>query len=106
MPSFEYDLELGDKHYVRWTWGAEHNQNFDGSVVEQDHRPVGLVLHHETPEGKVCVGSITFDLPEAQRFGARHQWTVESWLPLTLSPSLHCHCGDHGFIRDGSWHRA
>lgn len=31
-------------------------------------------------------------------------WTVESWEPLTISPSLlfKC-CGDHGFIRGGKW---
>lgn len=32
------------------------------------------------------------------------QWTVESWEPLSISPSLECtYCGDHGFIRAGRW---
>jgi len=31
-------------------------------------------------------------------------WQVESWEPLTISPSVLCLiCGDHGFIRNGSW---
>lgn len=35
-----------------------------------------------------------------------HGWTVENWdqSHFTLSPSLLCSvCGDHGFIRDGTW---
>lgn len=31
-------------------------------------------------------------------------WTVESWDPLTLSPSILCRtCGLHGYIRGGKW---
>jgi len=32
-------------------------------------------------------------------------WTVESWRPLTILPSLqsHCPCKDHGFIKNGRW---
>lgn len=31
-------------------------------------------------------------------------WQVESWDPLTLSPSVLCNtCGLHGFIREGRW---
>lgn len=34
----------------------------------------------------------------------RPRWQVESWEPLTLSPSLLCRtCGLHGFIRAGRW---
>lgn len=33
-----------------------------------------------------------------------HGWTVVSLDPLTLTPSLACRvCGDHGFIREGTW---
>jgi len=33
-------------------------------------------------------------------------WDVQSWDPLTISPSVLCSCGDHGFIREGRWVRA
>lgn len=36
--------------------------------------------------------------------GSDHYWRVESWDPLTLSPSIHrLECGCHGFIREGRW---
>jgi hypothetical protein len=52
---------------------------------------------------------------------ARALWQVQTWEPLTISPSLLCkmprfgpdnkaipgtECGDHGFIRGGRWVRA
>lgn len=30
-------------------------------------------------------------------------WNVVKWEPLTLTPSFLCHCGFHGFIREGKW---
>jgi len=33
-------------------------------------------------------------------------WKVEQWEPLTLSPSVLCHCGFNGFVREGRWVRA
>lgn len=49
-----------------------------------------------------CMGGITLDVPAAEGLsGAR--WQVQSMAPLTVSPSLLCQCGDHGFIRDGKW---
>jgi hypothetical protein len=30
-------------------------------------------------------------------------WTVEQKEPLTLSPSIACDCGLHGWIRNGQW---
>ena len=49
-----------------------------------------------------CLGSVAFDLPETA--AARGpKWTVEQMEPLTISPSVACDCGDHGFIREGRW---
>ncbi len=41
-------------------------------------------------------------------FPDNQYWAVESWEPLTVSPSLLCTpdkggCGDHGFIKQGRW---
>jgi hypothetical protein len=54
----------------------------------------------------VCGGFVAFDTPEARAITTPQapKWTVESWDPLTLSPSLLCRsCGNHGFIRQGRW---
>lgn len=65
----------------------------------------GLIESHPTPEGGRCSGAISFDVPGVEREAVR--WTVESWEPLTLSPSLLCRgCGHHGHIRNGRWEPA
>lgn len=60
---------------------------------------------HATEPGVMCAGSGLFDLPGiAGAFPGRAVWRVESWDPLTLSPSLLCTtCGNHGFVREGRW---
>ncbi len=70
-----------------------------------DHDRVGYLLDHTKPDGSVCEGGGLFDLPGVREaFPGRAVWTVESWEPLTLSPSLLCSaCGHHGFVRDGHW---
>lgn len=72
-------------------------------TVRADGGPrVGLLESHRSPDGRECSGSVTFDVPEAEGLkGPR--WTVESWEPLTISPSILCSCGWHGFIRGGRW---
>ena len=64
-------------------------------------------MPHLKADGEMCDGFVTFagDVQAKVHPGAP-KWTVESWEPLTLSPSLLCHCGDHGFVRQGRWVRA
>lgn len=63
---------------------------------------IGFTESHRAPDGRECAGSVTFDVPEAEGLpGPR--WTVESWDPLTISPSILCSCGHHGFVREGRW---
>lgn len=70
--------------------------------TERHGARVGLIESHRTPEGRECYGAVTFDVPQAEGLkGPR--WTVESWEPLTISPSVLCSCGHHGFIRAGAW---
>lgn len=58
------------------------------------------------PHGPRCTGHIRFDVPEAPNDGAP-RWAVELFEPLTISPSVLCHCGyQHGFIRNGRWENA
>lgn len=91
------DVDLGDDHTLQfWTWHGDAEQQRAGAIVT-----------HRKPDGAWCQGSIAFDVPiSRERAPGRPSWTVHSWEPLTLSPSLVCHCGDHGFVRDGCWVRA
>lgn len=103
------DIDLGDDHYLVFTrWAPDDlpaNRERFGvplPVVEK----YGAIIRHYKPNGEMCEGCITFDGGWQRKNGSAPTWTVESWEPLTCSPSLLCHCGDHGFIRGGKWVRA
>ena len=68
---------------------------------------IGAIEGHFTPEGKRCEGMVFFDVPELTeewRRSPTQPWKVESWAPLTISPSVLCKiCGNHGFIKGGLW---
>lgn len=70
---------------------------------------VGGLIRHPMPDGSTCTASILFDTPRARVYkkhsdGDKCQfWGVTSLDPLDINPSLVCHCGDHGFIREGRW---
>ena len=102
-----YDLDLGDGHYLSLSVGSAADA--DGIVREgKTESYVGAIVYHhkaDAPRG-YCSGAISFDVPWQQAHQQQPRWQVVSWDPLTLSPSLLCHCGDHGFIRDGKWVRA
>lgn len=71
-----------------------------------DAEPYGADYEHPRPDdGRGCVGFIVLDTATAREHSpSEERWTVESWSPLTLSPSLLCvSCGDHGFVRAGRW---
>jgi hypothetical protein len=64
----------------------------------------GLLLYHRHADGAVCGGGVTFDVPG--NAPDRPRWTVESWEPLTLSPSIEdkdCSEHLHGHIVAGRW---
>lgn len=105
-----YDLDLGDGHYLSFSYGGIPKE--DGVHRHDDpitDRPVGGIIYHHrdaNPRG-YCSGGITFDVPyNAKLDASRPKWQVQTWEPLTCSPSFLCHCGDHGFIREGKWVRA
>jgi len=90
-------IDLGSDHFLRWNT----NQTEDGF-------PFTGTVKHVKEDGSECQGGILLEnCPPNFRKGyggkIHDVWHVESWEPLTLSPSLLCHCGDHGFIRDGRW---
>ena len=97
-------LDLGHGHTLRFThWAPERDLNpqYDGIP---DIDPVGAIIDHPKADGTTCSGSVLFDSPAvAQLFKGSPRWTVECLQPLTLSPSVACSCGDHGFVKDGKW---
>lgn len=67
---------------------------------------LGIHEYHLGVAGKLCCGFVGFDTPETHEVTTPQspKWQVESWDPLTLSPSLLCRrCGNHGFLRSGCW---
>jgi hypothetical protein len=80
MPDYmRPDLDLGGDVYVEFThWSKEHHPDAPD--------PAGGLLWR----------------PENERFG-RPIWTLSAMEPLDLAPSFLCHCGFHGFIRQGRW---
>jgi hypothetical protein len=97
-------MDLGDNHWLRFTsWkpDRELNPQYEGFP---DIERLGAIMTHKTPNGIECEGSIFFDSEVTRKFfESRDRWTVESWEPLTLMPSVLCHCGDHGFVHKGRW---
>lgn len=102
-----YDIDLGDNHFLKfygWFPDRHLNPQYDGIP---DVEKYGANIYHRTVDGLPCVGGITFAGSTAANISPKEPtWDVQSWDPLTLSPSLLCHCGDHGFIRNGKWVRA
>lgn len=106
-------IDLGHDHFLyyhQWSPDRDLNPHYEG--IEDIEKFSASIEHLHAQTGKRCVGGITFDTPEIQHaleisrsrggFGSA-VWQVESWEPLTISPSVLCSCGDHGFIRNGRW---
>lgn len=102
------DLDLGDGHTLRWIeWDPDPELNPQYADLPPEEFHHGAIVSHTKPDGSYCEGAVTLDSPRSRRITGPHAfWTVQSRDPLTLSPSLLCDCGDHGFIRDGRWVRA
>lgn len=116
------DFDLGSGH-VAWksVWDPDLDLNPQYRLIAAVLPLwIGLIVSHTNPHtGQPCHSGITFNLPVLQvagvTFGGDAGWDVESWDPLTLSPSLLCKaynvsgdpasgtCDDHGFIRGGLW---
>lgn len=104
------DVDLGEGvlgWFYSWKPDRALNPQYAG-IADIDR--VGLFLEHKMPhdgsrhDGSRHDGSITFDLPGVREvFGPRPVWQVQAWEPLTLTPSVKCSCGWHGFITNGRW---
>ncbi len=123
LASEHYDLDLGDGHWLTFTWWRPDIALNPQYKDFPNEKKIGAIITHEMPNGTMCEGSMWFDCEEARRFFGHHQhrWAVTGlyqqkagnsdelltmYDKMTCSPSFLCHCGDHGFIREGKWVRA
>jgi|SRR5579859_5587373 len=102
-------IDIGHGHEIAdLMFNPEDNENNRRVFgVPLPHLRIGIqVMHPHKATGHQCAAGIYFDTPEVRKVtgGSGAHWQVESWDPLTLSPSLLClTCGDHGFIKAGRW---
>lgn len=108
MPQPESErIDLGDGHTAKWVgWRPDRELNPQYAGIP-DVEKWGLEIVHTSPAGNPCAGFVTMTSEVQRQVAPRATtWDVQSWDPLTLSPSVLCSCGDHGWIRDGRWIRA
>lgn len=95
---------IGHEHWIRRTVWTPPDKRTNPPYVEDDDptEPYGVIVVHRRPDdGKLCAGGV----PWAE--GVSPRWTLVSEEPLHVEPSVLCLlCGDHGFIRGGTWHPA
>lgn len=109
-------IDLGHEHTLRFTsWAPDRSipANAERYAGVPDVERWGAILGHPVGPHPIvpaaqstgyCEGGLTFDGPVQQQLEPQQpKWTVESWEPLTLSPSVLCACGDHGWVREGRW---
>lgn len=96
---------LGHDHYGEYVqWDPDRTLNPQYADMPGVLR-YAMLIHHKNPAGEACAGMVTFASTTQRKVEPNRPnvWQVESWEPLTISPSVLCSCGDHGFIRDGRW---
>lgn len=105
-----FDIDLGDEHVLKFfAWAPDRSiqSNAERFAGVPDVEKWGASVSHRKPDGEPCAGFVTFESDvQAKVQPGVSKWKVECWEPLTLSPSLLCSCGDHGFVRSGKWVRA
>lgn len=110
LPPERYDLDLGNDHYLTYvSWKPDYlpaNVAIFGDPLPDVEKAGASIWHLSEGTENWHSGFVTFDIPETKKMGKVNMWKVESWDPLTLSPSILCSCGDHGYIREGKWVRA
>lgn len=109
-------VELGADHGFQWTMmlaeGAEIPEGYPWTVGDDGLIVGGIIEWHPsqggdryTEKGELCGGGVQFlrFRNPSEREAKRHSWSVESTEPLTISPSVLCSCGSHGWIKAGRW---
>jgi hypothetical protein len=89
--------------YVGWSPDRELNPQHAG--IPDCDRYCLFIDHPAADISGECASAVLFDSEVARLLEPhRPKWTVESWDPLTISPSVLClRCGHHGWIQGGRW---
>jgi hypothetical protein len=105
------DVDLGSGFsfsFMAWDPDRELNPQYDG--VPSIERYGALIYHPDARDpAKRHMSAIIFDTATALVLEPKKpKWQVQSYEPLTISPSVFCNpakggCGAHGFIREGRW---
>lgn len=100
------NIAVGEGFYYRFV--TEEN-----AIELMGKTHTGLILvgpaapeckHKKQNDGPWCGGGINFNNSRVAEKEGRPMWTVKSWEPLTITPSIACDCaGQHGFITDGRY---
>jgi hypothetical protein len=104
-------IDFGDGvtgYWLGWSPDRTIQSNAERYAGIADIEKCSLVLNHaHAKDGTPHQGVVTVENPGSRQVFPPHPlWQVESWEPLTLSPSVLCSCGWHGWIRQGRWVRA
>lgn len=72
---------------------------------DKEGKWVAIDEYHRNPTtGAWCGGFAPFDVESGYLTRQSEKWTVNSFEPLDLSPSLLCRaCNHHGYIKQGRW---
>jgi hypothetical protein len=86
----------------------DFGSNSRGSfIINKSGEAIGLVEAHRKSNGDVCAGHLYWIEPEFGWFASHHLWVFTSTGPaehqFTLTPSILCDCGHHGFITNGKF---
>lgn len=102
-------VDIGDDHQIKFFgWHPDRDLNPQWAHLPDIDRAGCLIWHKRPDNGEQCSGAVQFDTPtNRELWPAKACWQVESYEPLTISPSVLClRCQDHGFIRAGRWVKA
>lgn len=102
LPSWaKPNLWLDSENFLTFVYWKDETEPYQALWY---HRPRTPKEHTLDGLKGWCMGGFGWRNPDAADFQGRVTWTLESWEPLTVSPSLLClDCQAHGFIRDGKW---
>jgi hypothetical protein len=106
-------LRLDDEHLFKFVYGdIAHFEDKGWPRLHEEGMElvlVGGMMQHRTHDDQTCGGYVCFARPlEPSEYEARAPiWEVQSLVPLTISPSVQCHCAaninSHGFILRDKW---
>lgn len=95
-------LDFGSGYTGRWVgWSPDRSIPANAERYKNFPDLEKAMLMITCPHGE---GGVTVHPPEYAEIFKQPTWTVVSWEPLTLTPSIHrIECGCHGYITDGKW---